>query len=282
MFKNYNDNIALSAISSIDKNYMSQGLLRINEDDAVEIAEKVFISNYYLNDDFSIKDFSPVSNTPLLKTYIINETNTNFTTDEGVEFFIKNPTVIIYTECKPKGMIVSRNITLKNYSIYEVFFKESPTQLIISSENRFIDLNISMKEIVNPYRFNNTHTFNEIDWYFPTIPMSSGGSFVFGLKSDNYNVQNFEGIAEFRGINNDNSEYLFLKPFSSEENNDILINVPENCPLNTTVSLSVYATAINNATNEVSLLNFPPNEEDVFIGRVENNINELLMFVKIK
>lgn len=283
IFKDYNDNIAFSAISSINKNYISQGILKIDESDARNIAEKLFISNYSLNEDFSITNFSPVKETPFFKIYVINDNMNNyFITDEGGEFFIKNPTVIIYTECKPRGIIVSRNIVLKNYSVYEVDFKNSPTQLIIPSENRDIDLTISLENIINPYRFNDTNLFNKIDWYFPIVPMSSGGSFVFSLKSDKYDIQNFEGDINFIGINKDFTPFTYSEEFNSEDNSNIFANIPETCPLNTTVSLSVYANAVNKETLETSTLCFPPDNDNVFIGKIENNINELLMFTKLK
>jgi hypothetical protein len=123
------DDISSSAVRSVDATKLTSGVVAIDEVEAKDVATSVFIKNYDLNDDLSIKGKSMLRENPTLKVYVINPTtNTgeSFTTDEGYTYTIYQPSVIVYTSIKPKGVFFNRLVNIQTLSMHVI--KSQTTQ----------------------------------------------------------------------------------------------------------------------------------------------------------
>lgn len=131
-----NQNIASSTVRSIDEEALKLNEVVIDEQKANEIAERLLKENYFLDSDFSITPKSGLLKEPILNVYVVNDTGQLFTTPEGFSYQIKHPTVIVYTEIKPKNLFISRFVTLKDVKAYEVQISEEALQKIEENKKK--------------------------------------------------------------------------------------------------------------------------------------------------
>lgn len=116
------DNIASSAVRSIDQEKLKDIQIEIVEEEAVQTATDLFRASYRLNGDLSTGSRSNLREDPVLKVYVVNEVTQPgmpYVTDEGFQIDINRPTVIVYTSVKPKGVFFNRIVNIQSYSVYE-------------------------------------------------------------------------------------------------------------------------------------------------------------------
>lgn len=123
--KNTLDNASATAITCINEEMASKGIIHINESKAEEIAKKVIQESFGLNDDLSINEYSLISGTPNITIKVINnpELESTYKTSNGT-FYISNPSVILYAEIpiQPKFMIFTKP-NIKYTAISQAQFK---------------------------------------------------------------------------------------------------------------------------------------------------------------
>lgn len=135
-----NDNMASASVRSIDKELLAEeGIIKILPSEAEQVAEMILKESYQLNDDFSLPEKSFLKEPPVLKVYTVNHSSVegmNFTTDEGRTFKIYEPTVIVYSSIKPKGIFFNRMVDMQSYSLFQIKINPNiPTDEDGSSDN---------------------------------------------------------------------------------------------------------------------------------------------------
>lgn len=93
------DNASATAITCINEDMASHGVIQINSSEAEKIAKKVIQESFGLNDDLSPNQYSLLQEKPNITIKVINNPTLEptYTTLNG-EFKINNPSVIIYAE----------------------------------------------------------------------------------------------------------------------------------------------------------------------------------------
>lgn len=120
------DNATSTAVTRINEAKASSGVLEISEQEAKDIAMKVIIETFNLNDDLSLTDKSLIDNKPDIEIVVVNNISSTptYTSPNGT-FYILNPSVIIYGEVPVKARffkVIEKNI--KYTSIAEVQFRK--------------------------------------------------------------------------------------------------------------------------------------------------------------
>lgn len=117
------DDMSSSAVRSLSQLKLNGGKVEIDPIEATEVANELLKENYDLNDDFSLKQDSMLREAPIVKTYVINPSSNSgesFTTDEGYTYTIYEPTVIVYTSIKPKGVFFNRLVNIQTLSMHVI------------------------------------------------------------------------------------------------------------------------------------------------------------------
>lgn len=215
-FQSYNDHIASSAVMCLDEEFLKEGTIVIDTEEATKIAEEMMKQAYHLNDDLTISEDYLLKSNPVLKVYVINSVSsdgTKFITDEGYEFTLYKPSVIVYTECQPNGILFDKFINIKSLSVQEASFKQNDRETTISSESYFDDISFYVERVVNPYRFTQEYPFREARWSFSPIPMSAGGNVTISANVNNMDitVDTVTATIEINGTNYSNSKTIELK-----------------------------------------------------------------------
>ncbi len=215
-FQNFNDRIALSASMAVDKESLSGGIIRIDEEMARERADKRIVTCYRMTDIYTLGDYSYLRELPDVKIYVVNDVppgGMEFATDEGYSYDLKNPAVIVYAEYKPKGIMFSGMTNLKEISAYEVKFKESGSILQIPSTPEVAPMSIYVTNVTNPYRFNKASPFTEKLWSFPAVPMSVGSNveIATSVNDASLNVNSVRGYITVEGQNEDGQHYSYTE-----------------------------------------------------------------------
>lgn len=126
---NYNESIASAAINNLNEEKLKDGILEIDEEQAQLCAERLFADMYGLDENLNITNTSLLKETPILKVYVVNDTESlsegNFTTDEGYTIKVDKPTVIVYTSIQPTGILFNRFIELKSISTKHLSVEEN-------------------------------------------------------------------------------------------------------------------------------------------------------------
>lgn len=136
------DNISSSAVRSLDtylelENGVYVEKYEINDTEAQTVARELFKANYSLNDDLTPTTHSHQQSNPTLKVYTVNQSG-SFTTDEGFQWNVTRPTVIVYTATQPKGLFFNKLVTLQTYSVFEVEAIAEPTPPIETPANTIV------------------------------------------------------------------------------------------------------------------------------------------------
>ncbi|MDF2879450.1 MAG: hypothetical protein K0R54_7 [Clostridiaceae bacterium] len=214
-----NDNIASSAIMSIDETNLQDGMLEIDDIKAEEIATKLMAESYYLNSDLTLNNDSLLREEPELKVYVVNETSdygTEFVTDEGYKFMIYNPSVIVYTNVKPRGIIFDKAIELQSLTVKQVQFDKSESQKSITSSPVNGNITFYVDEVINPYEFNEDNPFEPVMWNFTKLPLSAGTNLSFSANVNDINLEVNSVNARIRITGTDYNKN-FLIPMSATE-----------------------------------------------------------------
>jgi len=139
-----NDNMANASVRSINKELLAEeGIIEIIPSEAELVAENILKESYQLNDDFSLPEKSFLKESPILKVYTINHSSVegiDFETDEGRTFKIYEPTIIVYSSIKPKGVFFNKLVDMQSYSLFQI--KTNPNIPIVedsSDESNSID-----------------------------------------------------------------------------------------------------------------------------------------------
>ena len=84
--ESFTENIAAAAVMNFDEEALTEGIIRIDEDAAIQSASDMLIASYNLNDDLNIKSDVMIKEVPVMKVYTINDVpkeGMGFVTDEG-------------------------------------------------------------------------------------------------------------------------------------------------------------------------------------------------------
>lgn len=97
--KNTLDNASSTAITCINEEMASRGVININSSEAEAMAKRVIKESFGLEDDLSVNKNSLISDAPTVTIKVINNPTAEptYKTPNG-NFNIQNPSVIIYAE----------------------------------------------------------------------------------------------------------------------------------------------------------------------------------------
>lgn len=97
--KNTVDNASATAITCINEQMASTGVIHINSNEAEIMAKKVIKESFGLGDDLSVNENSLIADAPTVTVKVINnpKSESTYETPNGT-FDIKNPSVIVYAE----------------------------------------------------------------------------------------------------------------------------------------------------------------------------------------
>ena len=120
------DNASSTAITRINEDKTTEGILEINETEARNIAKKVIVETFNLNDDLTVNENSSIPDTPKIEILIVNNPNERpyHETPNG-KFYFKNPSVLIYAEIPVEASFFKfAKKTIKYTSVSQVQFKK--------------------------------------------------------------------------------------------------------------------------------------------------------------
>jgi hypothetical protein len=273
-FQSFNDRAALAGSLQIDVTKEQSGEIAFNEDKVSEYVNASLILNYKLNDDLTVTADSPIKESPLVKTYVVNNIG-NFTTDEGFVYDIKQPTVIVYTEMKPKQIFVSKLITFRSVSAYQASFKTGVSPAVANTKKVSTDgLVVTLNKVTSPLESLGVSPF-PLDWQFSPIDMSAGGNMDISVRSEN--PLTVPGAAEYDLIFDNGIGYLktihrVMVKKSTYEMNDVT-SLPSDAPMGTkvTVKFTLFTGGILDMMNPTG---------DQF-GIIKSNLHQLVRFQKV-
>lgn len=101
--KGITDNMASSAVTILEEELIAEGILKIDENGAKDMADTVLKRSLLLNDDYTPTQRSNLSERPTIDVRIYNDIPEGGIVEYGV--FLQNPTVIIKAEYEIKGLI---------------------------------------------------------------------------------------------------------------------------------------------------------------------------------
>lgn len=118
------DNATSTAITYLNEDKISQGVLEIDVNEANKIVKKVIQEYFYLNDDLTINENSLIDGTPKVEIQVINNsTGQQINTPNGGTV-IKNPSIVVYAEFPVKTKFSGITKTIKHTSVAQVRFKK--------------------------------------------------------------------------------------------------------------------------------------------------------------
>lgn len=120
--KNIVDNAGASAVTIIDSNKISKGVIEIIEPDATNVALGIIKKDLFLNDDLTPQPQSILSGRPDIKIYVANGAG-SVTTPFGT-VNVKKPSVIVYGKFPVKGLWFSNiNVNITKEGMSQAQFK---------------------------------------------------------------------------------------------------------------------------------------------------------------
>lgn len=216
------------ALFQLDEIKLKNGDLNILEDEANQIIKDVLIHDFNLNSDLSPTEMSNIQ-TPFIKTYIWNnydESGFLFVTDEGIEYTLYEPSVMVYIEAKPKttfGKMTDALITKDvKKSINFKYNKEIPLNIWETTDTSTNGINFYMEGVVNPYYFNDDNPFENKQWIFDKIPMLADSKFfyAFDFKDNQFRMNNATVTMNIDGVDKNGDFYRYSE--DQNINNQIL------------------------------------------------------------
>lgn len=118
------DNATSTAITRLNEDKISQGVLEIDVNEANKVVKKVIQEYFYLNDDLSINENSLIDGKPIVNIQVINNaTGQQIDTPNGGTI-INNPSVLVYAEFPVKAKFCGVTKTIKHTSVAQVKFKK--------------------------------------------------------------------------------------------------------------------------------------------------------------
>ncbi|WCF11403.1 cobalt ABC transporter permease (plasmid) [Paenibacillus thiaminolyticus] len=288
-FQSFADASASGAIMQLEREQVSDGKLILDKLEAERIAHELIKSNYALDEQMGVSIESPVTETPHVKVYTIgfesdgNRDETEFITEEGFVYSINNPTVIVYTESKPKGMFYSRFVNIRTISAYEIDFKRGhEAEINQTPQNSNDGIVLTMKRIVNPLSVSSVRF--PLDWPFTRLPLLAGTNMEISLQSTSPNVKLDNGSYNLilQGNSYDKIVSRSMRKISDYELTDVIM-IPEDVQIGTNVGLDFQ--------DGIRVLS--PNGEELkgnaevgfsdkgeLIGEIESNIFDLIRIKK--
>lgn len=122
--KNSLDNATSTAITYLNEDKISQGLLEINTNEASAVVKKVVKEYFYLNDDLTTNEDSLIDEKPILQIQVINNpTGQQIDTPNGGTV-INNPSIVVYAEFPVKAKFTGITKSIKHTSVAQVKFKK--------------------------------------------------------------------------------------------------------------------------------------------------------------
>jgi hypothetical protein len=286
-FQNFNDAAAVAAVMQMDEEYLKDGTINVVEAEAKKIVERILAENYGLDDNLLPKSNSYIKNKPVIKVYVVNpDMQMDFAIDEGFTYTVKNPTVVVYTEAKPKGIFFDKFVTIKSLSAYEVSFKTGRGAKITNDPLTTSDgLILTMKHVINPLSFSKNSDLLPIDWQFSSLPMAAGGNIEFTLKSTKANV-NLDSASYDLKVVGERYDRKVTGTMEKISNRELTtsVQIPADAPIGSVITLdfkdSKIILSINGGTVQKgnSALGFKSDGES--IGEVEANLFKLIRFQK--
>ncbi|MFF2531495.1 cobalt ABC transporter permease [Brevibacillus sp. NPDC058079] len=288
-FQGFNDAAASAAVMQMEKELIKDANITLIDQDAKEVVDRILSENLILNEDMTPAVDSFVKEAPLVKVYVVNHNNgespSEFITDEGFVFKIKNPTVIVYSEVKPNGVFFNRFVTIKSISAYESFFKKDQEPNVSSNPIISVDgLVVTMNRVVNPLRFNHpTGTF-PLDWQFSPLPMAAGGNIEVSIHSTLGDTDLIHADYVLR-LNGERYKSEISRSMKKVSNNVLTdtIQLPDEVPIGSTVTLDFTTIEFENISGTQLKGNDAVGfqDEGEIIGDIETNLNKLIRFQKV-
>lgn len=291
-YQAFADSAASGAVMQLERGQIQDGKLVLDEDEAREVAEQLLARNYNLTDDLHVTDDSLTTETPVIKIYTVGfdeEDDANptiFTTDEGFVYNINHPTVIVYTETKPRGIFYSQFVGIQTISAYEVSYKTGTNLDVDNTPQMTSDgLVLVMNRLVNPISFPESSSLFPMDLGVDPLPMAAGGNMELSIVSTNPDVVLNDAIYELRigGGTYSNTLSRSMTRKNDFELSDTL-SIPEDAPIGATVTLDFKDVGITvtkpSGTELKGNADFGFANSGKQIGSVETNIFKLVRIQK--
>lgn len=289
-FQNFNDAAASAGAMQLEKKVVSKGDLKFHEDEVKNVVKRILSENYGLDAHLNPQENSYITDVPNVKVSIVNQESDlpkELLTQEGFKFEIKHPTIIVYTEVKPKGIFFNKFITIKSISALEVSFKTGGrTELTNNPQPSKDGLIFTMNKVVNPLHFPKNTKLVPMNWSWTNMPMAAGGDIEFSVTNTNSNVQLKAASYELRLKGMDYERVLIgSMTRSSDSKLTGALTLPEDAPIGTTVTLSFKNSNIivsgisGEETKGNRALDFSDDGE--ILGEIDANVFELIRFTKI-
>ncbi|MBP1308702.1 hypothetical protein JOD82_001722 [Paenibacillus sp. 1182] len=289
-FQNFNDAAASAGAMQIEKTAASNGDLKFKEDEVKHVVNRILSENYGLDANLNPQENSYITGVPIVKVSIVNQENDlpkEFSTPEGFKFEIKHPTVIVYTEVKPKGIFFNKFITIKSISALEVSFKTGEqTELTNNPQPAKDGLIFTLNKVVNPLYFPKYTKLMPMKWSWTNMPMAAGGNIEFSLINTNTHVQLKAASYELK-LKADDYERVLLGSLTPSSDSELTgyITLPEDAPIGTTVTVDFKKSNIilsdlsGEETNGNRALGF--SEGGAILGEIDANVFGLICFTKV-
>lgn len=127
-YKNICDNAASSAVTYLDQDSITDGILRVRNSDAEKIVNNVIKNELNLNDDLTPNKDSLISQKPIIETKVYNDVPNSgliVKTRFGNEIKLTKPSVIVVGEFPVStGFKTTKGVTIKSYGVAQVQFNE--------------------------------------------------------------------------------------------------------------------------------------------------------------
>ncbi|WPS85415.1 cobalt ABC transporter permease (plasmid) [Brevibacillus halotolerans] len=288
-FQNFNDAAASAAVMQMEQEPLKDGVVKLIDQDAKNIVDQILAKNLRLHHDMTPSVDSFVKEAPLVKVYIVNhdgeDSPKEFLTDEGFVYSIKKPTVIVYSEVKPKGIFFNRFVTIKSLSAYESFFKTDKVARITNNPIKTEDgLTVAIKRVVNPLRFNDNKPLFPLNWHFSQLPMTAGGNIEISINDtkDNMNLNRADYVLRLNGDKYNRQISRSMKKVSNNELTD-KVQLPVDAPIGTTVTLDFTSIEFEDLVGIQLKGNDAVGFQDTgeIIGEIEANLYKLIRFQKV-
>jgi len=119
------DNASASAVTRLNEDVIREGILKIDEAKATEVAERIIREGLHLDENLEPLEGSPLVSKPTIDVQVVNVRNKNgypVDTPTG-DVMVYEPSVVIYAEYPVEGLFFTNDITLEKIGASQATFK---------------------------------------------------------------------------------------------------------------------------------------------------------------
>ncbi|WP_144536490.1 cobalt ABC transporter permease [Bacillus thuringiensis] len=122
--KNTLDNASSSAITFLNDQKISEGVLEVDKQVAEAMIKKIIKNDLSLDDNYNPLKGSIISKKPIIKTYVINNPKGIETVSTPIDNVkVNNTSVVIYAEVPVKGLFFTFNeVTMRKVAVSQARF----------------------------------------------------------------------------------------------------------------------------------------------------------------